>query len=146
MKAILLILVVVVISVTDLKDTSTGIAAGLRLPHIWFHQFARNELCREISEVTRCAKSPTSYIDGQAWCPFRLCGPSFVSAHDCPADEQQADHKCQLRRVNKPIWLCEPSGPLRQQDDVTLCRCEKRQRATYILVPVRKYVPSLCPK
>lgn len=142
----MMILMIATILVTSFKTSSTGTAAGLSLPHIWFHQFARKELCREINDVTRCAKPPTTYIDGQAWCPFQLCGPSYVNAHDCPPDENQADHQCRLRRVNKPIWLCKPSTPLRQQGDVTLCRCEKRQRASYILVPVRNYVPPLCPK
>lgn len=62
--------------------------------------------CRREEGVSRCVEEPLMVDDEDLWCPYRVCGPSYVAAPECPSGSEQATHKCKVTTVDDPIHVC----------------------------------------
>lgn len=149
--------VVTVVALIHLLFMSPATAQGTTASCVLFRGMAR--CVRE--NIRRALLPPPLRRPGVKMCPFRACGPSYVSALDCPTDGSlQTTAKCRVRQVTPRVWRCiETAGrispapvdtPLRCSGpectgEMMLCECHK------IRVPMTKYshiadVTPICPR
>lgn len=117
--------------------------------------------CRKYEGMARCVDEPLMVDDEDLWCPYRVCGPSYVAAPECPETPEQATHKCKVTTLDTPIHRCIegkthkivklPLGCDETEDDegdvciedARVCACEQASSTRTVLSPEFKITP-LC--
>lgn len=119
---------------------------------------AKNKYCRLNRDPTRCVGTPLMVDDEDLWCPYRMCGPGYVSAPQCPPSEDQATHKCKVTKVDEPVYRClegrihkrtslpvncgEGEGRERCTGETSTCACVQISPNKKVLSPILSIQPE----
>lgn len=121
------------------------------------HGRALNQnFCRRHESMARCVDEPLMIDDEDLWCPYRICGPSYVAAPECPESPEQATHKCKITSFDAPNHRCiegtthkivkTPVG-CEQKEEVTctgearVCACVQDTPTRTVLTPQFEIIP-----
>lgn len=111
--------------------------------------------CRKQDDgMSRCVDPPLMIEDEDLWCPYHVCGPSYIPAPECPPGDEQATHKCSEKTLNEPIHRCIPGRihkivnlpPKCEETDsctgeTRACACEQYTPERIVLDPVQSIKP-----
>lgn len=110
--------------------------------------------CRIRRGMGRCVDPPVMRDGSDAWCPYHLCGPSFMETHNCPKDGKEADHLCEVLHVPENIWICKLARKHQKVNDILkcygpsckdtryACPCKQRRTTLYRLEPISYFTPT----
>lgn len=117
--------------------------------------YANHKPCRRHVGFSRCVESPLDVKDDDLWCPYHVCGPSFVKARKCGRKNKRATHYCKRASITVAMYECIrgkkhkivrlPIGCKRKRGDCTgstrACACKKvpADREVYIKVRPKKF-------
>lgn len=127
--------------------------------------------CRMNEGISRCVDPPVQKkklpkylqeeLKGGAWCPFRVCGPSYAATEKCTAvDAFKPIGQCSVKTVKTKVYTCmlEYSPNSLQPEDactalgrkycgvgaVYICRC-KRDNVNQVVYELAKRKAPTCP-
>lgn len=107
----------------------------------------KNKYCRKHEGVSVCVENPLDIKDEDLWCPYRMCGPSYIPAFECPEGPEQATHKCTPVTVSDPVYRCKEERFHKMIDlpinckassctsQIRTCACETHTPERLILTP-----------
>lgn len=117
--------------------------------------------CRLFKGMSRCVDPPIMFDDEDDWCPYHVCGPSYIQAAECPPGDHQAKYKCKVRVTRAPIYKCrgrrthksietpigcdsDDSEKPNCTGEIRVCACKKRHPRRYVLTPQAKLKDIQC--
>lgn len=128
--------------------------------------------CRLHKGISRCVDVPVKRrflpiklrrVTKGRFCPYHICGPSYIPTDECPPNGQApATGKCAVRKTNMGVWLCRERfgkpvkhlvgfpfgcggrrGP-KCRSKVHICSCFRRRVKQQKLKHLLDYTPE-CP-
>lgn len=110
--------------------------------------------CRPYVGFSRCVDDPLNVKDDSPWCPYHVCGVSFVRARKCGSPDKKATHYCTKKTVRvaayecttgkKHKWVRLPVGCRKKRGECTgrtrACGCEKRTVKRVIYTKVKRAI------
>lgn len=112
--------------------------------------------CRKNTGLSRCVDNPLPLPlkkkNSKLWCPYHVCGPSFVSTRKCGAFP--ATHWCRIESRRTIGYYCRKSNTHRtwkwpkpcvgkcKKMRTCLCRRNRKRRSTFW--PLRRVPKSMC--
>ena len=112
-------------------------------------------LCRSYVGMSKCVESPLYTEQDQPWCPYHVCGASYVPGRRCPDGEGQATHECDVVIVQHKMYRCiddfskivklplnceetvDENGEDECTTEISVCRCEETHPKRPLLTPYR---------
>lgn len=71
-----------------------------------YAKYAKFQPCRLYVGFSRCVDSPLNPNARVKWCPYHVCGQSFVGARRCDSKDKKATHYCKTQTVNQIMYEC----------------------------------------
>lgn len=95
--------------------------------------------CRPFVGFSRCVDPPLRPRAAKLWCPYHVCGLSFIVAKKCGKRDRKATHYCKARSERRAMfecvtgkkhkWVRNPVGCRRAHGECTgrtrVCACQK---------------------
>lgn len=102
------VFVSLLISIVSATTLGSVVRSGSESQLVW---------CRMNEGVSRCVDPPfrktelpadiKSRLSGK-WCPFRVCGPSYIVTDPCPDEEEfKPAGQCSAKRVQTKVYTCK---------------------------------------
>lgn len=108
-------------------------------------------LCKSHVGMSRCVESPLKNIqDANDWCPYHVCGASFIPSRRCLRGVQQASHMCSVFNVRRYMYRCldghnhkimkMPVGCTGTacKTELRVCACEKAKPRRMLYVATKR--------